>query len=85
MPKVFQRDQAQAIMTGRRCRVDAGTWRLDCFACGQRPDPTEHPRDFCAGRRIPSDLLINIARKLETTVAYLLAISDDPGPAPVAG
>jgi hypothetical protein len=39
--------------------------------------------NFCAGRRIPPDLLASIARKLETSVAYLTAISDDPGPATV--
>jgi plasmid maintenance system antidote protein VapI len=36
--------------------------------------------NYCAGRRIPPDLLASIARKLETSVAYLLALSDDPAP-----
>jgi DNA-binding Xre family transcriptional regulator len=37
--------------------------------------------NYCAGRVIPADTLAEIARKLETSVAYLSGISTDPRPA----
>ncbi len=38
--------------------------------------------NFFAGRHIHSDLLARIAGTLQTSVAYLMAISDDPQLAP---
>jgi hypothetical protein len=35
---------------------------------------------YCAGRVIPTDLLATLARKLQTSVAYLTAVTDDPRP-----
>ena len=82
MPKVFQRDRAQAVTTGRRVLA---LMRERGVSTASLADSVRIQQstlsNFCAGRRIPSDLLVGIARKLETSVAYLLAISDDPAPA----
>jgi Cro/C1-type helix-turn-helix DNA-binding protein len=82
MPK-FPRDREQAIMTGRRV---SKLMRERLVSIAALADSVRIQQstlaNYCAGRRIPSDLLVAIARTLQTNVAYLLAISDDPAPAP---
>jgi transcriptional regulator with XRE-family HTH domain len=84
MPYGFRRDRAQAIMTSGRV---SALMKERGVSAASLADSVRIQRstleNFCAGRRIPPDLLASIARKLETSVAYLLAVSDDPGPAPV--
>jgi plasmid maintenance system antidote protein VapI len=83
MPYGFRRDRAQAIMTSGRV---SALMKERGVSVASLADSVRIQRstleNFCAGRRIPPDLLASIARKLETSVAYLLAVSDDPGPAP---
>jgi transcriptional regulator with XRE-family HTH domain len=85
MPYGFRRDRAQAIMTSGRV---SALMKERGVSVASLADSVRIQRstleNFCAGRRIPPDLLASIARKLETSVAYLLAVSDDPAPAPVA-
>ena len=84
MPNALRRDRAQAIETGGRV---SALMRERGVTAASLAESVRIQRstleNFCAGRRIPSDLLAGIARKLETSVAYLLAISDDPGPVPL--
>ena len=84
MPNVFRRDRAQAITTG--VRVTA-LMRERGVSAASLADSVRIQmstlENYCAGRRIPSDLLAGIAQKLETSVAYLLATSDDPAPVSV--
>ncbi len=85
MPKDFRRDRAQALMTGRRVTKlmrDRGVSTASLADSVHIQQSTL--ANFCAGRGIPPDLLVSIARTLETSVAYLLSISDDPAPAPAA-
>ena len=83
MPNVIRRDRAQAITTGGRV---SALMRERGVSASSLADSVRIQlstlSNYCAGRRIPPDLLASIARKLETSVAYLLAASDDPGPAP---
>jgi len=86
MPNVLRRDRAQARMTAGRV---SSLMRERGVSTASLADSVRIQRstleNFCAGRRISPDLLADIARKLETSVAYLLGISDDPEsvPAPV--
>jgi plasmid maintenance system antidote protein VapI len=82
MPYGFRRDRAQAILTSGRVSAlmrERGV-SITSLADSVRIQKSTL-ENFCAGRRIPPDLLASIARRLETSVAYLLALSDDPGPA----
>lgn len=84
MPNVPRRDRAQAITTGGRV---SKLMRERGISAAALADSVGIQRstleNYCAGRRIPSDLLAGIAQELDTSVAYLLAISDDPAPVPV--
>jgi hypothetical protein len=33
---------------------------------------------FCAGRSVPAEMLSTLAGRLDTTVAYLTGVTDDP-------
>jgi hypothetical protein len=83
MPYGFRRDRAQAMLTSGRV---SALMRERGVSVASLADSVRIQKstleNFCAGRRIPPDLLASIARRLETSVAYLLAVSDDPGPAP---
>jgi len=82
MPNV-RRDRAQAFMTGSRV---SALMKERGVSASSLADSVRIQlstlENYCAGRRIPSDLLAGIAQKLETSVAYLLAVSDDPSPVP---
>ena len=84
MPNVIRRDRAQAITTGGRV---SAMMRERGVSASSLADSVRIQlstlENYCAGRRIPSDLLAGMAQKLETSVAYLLAISDDPAPVSV--
>jgi transcriptional regulator with XRE-family HTH domain len=80
MSRVYPANRAQAVTTGARIRAlmrkrGVSTARLAANLRIQRSTL----ENFCAGHRIPSDLLIGIARELATSVDYLTAASDDPG------
>ena len=82
MPNL-RRDRAQAFMTGSRVSAlmkERGVSPASLADSVRIQLSTLE--NYCAGRRIPSDLLAGIAQKLETSVAYLLAVSDDPSPVP---
>lgn len=76
-----KRDRAQAFLTGERVTA---LMKERGFSTSSLADSVriQHStlENFCAGRRIPIDLLAGIARKLGTSVAYLTAMSDDPNP-----
>ena len=84
MPNIPRRDRAQAITTGVRVSALMRERKVSAASLADSvPIQMSTLENYCAGRRIPSDVLAAIAQKLQTTVAYLLALSDDPGPAPV--
>ncbi|TMK84299.1 MAG: helix-turn-helix transcriptional regulator [Actinobacteria bacterium] len=86
MPNVSRRDRAEAMVTGARV---VALMRERGVSAESLADSVRIQRstleNYCAGRRIPSDTLVDIARTLGTSVAYLLAASDDPGNGAVAG
>ena len=85
MPNVIRRDRAQAITTGGRV---SALMRERGVSTSSLANSVRIQRstleNFCAGRRIPSELLAGIARTLDTTVTYLLANTEDSGPAGAA-
>jgi plasmid maintenance system antidote protein VapI len=81
MRNILRRERAQAIMTAGRVSALMRERGISTASLAKSVRIQRSTlENFCAGRRIPSDLLAGIARTLETSVAYLLAISDDPAP-----
>jgi hypothetical protein len=81
MRNILRRERAQAIMTAGRVSALMRERGISTASLAKSVRIQRSTlENFCAGRRIPSDLLDGIARTLETSVAYLLAISDDPAP-----
>ena len=83
MRNMLRRDRAQAQMTGARVSALMRERGISTASLAQSVGIQRSTlENFCAGRRIPSELLTGIARALDTSVAYLMATSDDPGVAP---
>lgn len=88
MPSVYRQKYAQAHATGKRVSELMRERNVSAMALAASvPLQRSTLENYCAGRAIPSDLLETIAEKLQTTVAYLNSVTDDPRPpaAPVVG
>ena len=88
MPSVYRQKSAQAHATGKRVSELMRERNVSVTVLAASvPIQRSTLENYCAGRVIPSDLLATIAKKLQTTVAYLNSVTDDPRPAaaPVVG
>jgi plasmid maintenance system antidote protein VapI len=79
VPSVYRQKYAQAHATGKRVSELMRERNVSATALAASvPIQRSTLENYCAGRAIPSDLLASIAKKLQTTVAYLNSVTDDP-------
>jgi hypothetical protein len=82
VPSVYGQKYAQAHATGKRVSDLMRERNVSATALAASiPIQRSTLENYCAGRAIPSDLLARFAQKLQTTVAYLTSVTDDPRPA----
>src|SRR5213079_1474062 len=78
VPSRYREKYAQAHVTGKRVS-DLMRERKMTFTSLAESIRLQRStlENYCAGRSIPNELLLAIAGKLQTTVAYLTLVSDD--------